>query len=485
MTLPLPILRLIFSYLDTETLKSCMCLSYDIQKNLFTQSPELLLKLNTLYIDHSFEERISNVESYGSSIRILKMSGVMIRSAKEIQNLLRKLPNLQKLIADSCDIEEDTGPQEVTDPVDMSKLTHLQIQYSNLGQNFVKNLKNCNNLRYLFLDSNGSAPYVTFTGFVSRQSDLKELHLLGINGENVNEFFKNFHSDLVKFKLEKLSLHLMFNLNADLSNFLGFLLTQSDCLKSLQVEGYFQDYHHFPIIFNNFKCLEKLKIEVNVPMGAASLSAIKDCRMLSVNELDVAGELKDLFVFKTLIAIFPNLVKLKCEDLLNFPMKNVLDSLQSLEAVEVGKFRCDAMLDVKLPALKKLEISMCYRNFAKNSWANFAENCPHLQELLIHQMQSPRLTESTRTAFAEVIHVLYKFRKLKFFKIFHLTCHDMLVDDRNVRVPYENPRQFEVFVNVDRKVVLLSRYFAENFVDLAMHLKNIYRDFDTETLSSE
>lgn len=368
--------------------------------------------------------------------------------------------------------DEKKAKDEEIEPLDLEKLTILRLESSTISESIIKSLPNCNKLTSLKLTFYYQDPVMTFTDFMCRQDQLEELDLQGWSEMVWKCLFKEDIREKLKFRLKKFSLECEMSYNVNFSN---FIRVQAKYIENLELSSYNINFHYYRMIFHHFHNLTKLIIPIDWVLNDARVNSIKDCRIESLKELELVGANEDVTIFKTIINIFPNIETLKCENLLNFSMRGILENFKKLSCIKSENFRCETMLFVKLPSLKTIETAFLHTMAMDFLWQNLAEDCENIENIWIEDIGQCKLNESIKTEFLTIIKNLKYFKRLKTCKIICMPQENSVNPDHdgieNEQINLIDSPYYKVEIDVRDKTIKISEYFAQHCADVVQLLR--------------
>lgn len=528
MLLPLEILKHILCHLDKEHLKQCLLVSNEFRE-LIIKTPELMRKLQVIFFNENWEAKMPFIEEYGFYVRSIKFDDCGFRSMRDLRKILKLTPNVETLIFYNCFIlespeehhehndenneaaNEDNPPEvlnladaileiraniveqnqseavlepidpEEDEPIDLKKLTYLHLDSCNIAEKLVNSLRNCTTLKKLKITFYYQAPVNFFTDFLCQQNDLQELFCVGWSDMVFKSLFKNdISQEKISFKLKKFTLECELGYHLNFSN---FLRSQADNLQELELTCYNINFHYYRLLFNNFRNLKKLTLPTDWFLTDSRANDIKNCRILTLKELDLVGSNDDISTFSTVLNIFPNIEVLKAENIMYFSLFGILEKFTKLRHIKAENFRVETMMFVKLPSLKVIEASYLFPMALSFLWENLSENCPNVEELIIRDIGHFKLNESIKKEIGIIIKSLKGFKQLKHCEIVSSPQDPMVngdEDHNDVQPPIEHAFYKVIVENRQdqQQLIKLSPYFALNCVDDVNTLKETFSKCD-------
>lgn len=521
---PIEIWKHILCHLDKEHLKKCLLVSYELRE-LIIKTPALMRKLQLVFFNENWESKIPFIENYGYFVRSIKFDDCGFRAMIDLKKILKMTPNVETLIFYNCFFLEspehrenegdevdaelnqipapDEGQPEIAweapqgnvaqseavqepedpdedEPLELKHLTFLHLDSCNIAEKLVRNLRNCNTLKSLKITFYYQAPVNFFTDFVCQQNNLEELHCVGWSDMVFKSLFKDDISrEKIKFKLKKFTLECELGYHL---NFSKFLRSQSSHIKELELTCYNINFHYYRLLFNNFRHLKKLTLPTDWFLTDERANDIKNCRILTLKELEIVGSNDDIATFKTVVEIFPNIEVLRAENMMYFSLHEILEKFTKLRHIKAENFRIESLLFVKIPSLKIIETSYLYPMALSFLWENVSDNCPNLEQLIIKDIGHFKLNESIKKEFSIIIRNLARFKNLIHCKIISSPQDPMVNGDEDQPEPHPHEHPFyKVIIDNEPgkpQLITLSHYFAQNCVDDVEILKTTFNKCD-------
>lgn len=540
MEIPIEIWKEILCHLDKEQLKKCLLVSNKFRE-IIIKTPELMRKLQVIFFNENWQAKIPFIQEYGYYVKNIKFDDCGFRTMKDLKKILMLTPNVETLVFYNCFIleahqeephvdgdavdahaaanaeaneaDEAANAQEVPlaaaalieeeapilveppqrevvndieeadddEPLELKKLTHLHVDSCNIAEKLVRCLRNCKTLESFKITFYYQAPINFFTDFVCQQDNLKELNCVGWSDMVFKSLFKDdISQDRIKFKLKK------FTLECELSyheNFSRFFRSQAAHITELVLTCYNINFHYYRLLFNYFHRLKKLTIPTDWFLTDDRANEIRNCRILTLKELDLVGSSDDIATFQTVVEIFPNIEMLKSENIMYFSMHGILEKFTKLRYIKAENFRVETMLFVKLPSLKVLEISYLYPMGLSFLWENLSENCPNIEHLTIKDIGHFKLNESIKKEIGIIVRSLANFKKLNNFEIASSPQDPMVNGDEDhneLQHQQDHPFYKVVVENMPDKpnFIKLSQYIAQNCLEEVNVLKETFKKCD-------
>jgi hypothetical protein len=219
-------------------------------------------------------------------------------------------------------------------------------------------------------------------------------------------------------------------------------------------------------------------------MTDSRIDAIKDCRILSLRELELVGGNEDIASFQTLISIFPNIEKLICENLVHFSLKGMLENFKRLSYIRTENFAIETMLFVKLPSLKVLDVDYLSPAILDFAWEQLALNCENIEEILIEYIGHAKLNASVKIQYNVLLRNLKHFKNLKKCKIICTPPENTVNADHDDNFNENFPEHpfYKVLIDLIDKKIQLSDYFERHCIEEVNILREEYKDCDITQL---
>lgn len=521
---PLEIWKHILCHLDRDHLKQCLMISKEFRE-LIIKTPELMRKLQVIFFNENWQAKMPFIEEYGFYVRSIKFDDCGFRSMRDLRKILMLTPNVETLVFYNCFIlemtdiehpdhhlqnvenhveienEDDAGLQheeevvqhnesevvlepidpEENDPIDLKNLTYLHLDSCNIAEKLVHSLRNCTTLKRLKITFYYQAPVSFFTEFVCQQNNLQDLYCVGWSDMVFKSLFKDdISKERIKFKLKKFTLECELGYHL---NFSSFLHSQASHLQELELTCYNINFHYYRLLFNHFRNLKKLTLPTDWVLTDSRANEIKNCRILSLQELNLVGSNDDITTFKTVVEIFPNIEVLKSENIMCFSLQGILEKFTQLRHIKAENFRVETMLFVRIPSLKIIEVSYLFPMAMSFLWENLSENCPNIEQLIIRDIGHFKLNESIMTEIGIIINNLKNFKKLTHCEIISSPQDPMVngdEDQNGIQPPIEHAFYKVIIENSPEKhrVIKLSPYFAQHCADDVNTLKETFSKCD-------
>lgn len=248
------LIELIFTHLDSNSLKSCMDASTDF-RDIIIHSPEIMKKMTLKLNDRNWTFKLQFIKDYGFYVRNVE---IFSNSSTAIYyRLLYFMPKIVKLKLDftnsqrlhtqrSVDLEQqdvilaelfsimDCG-NEIFEEFKLTKLEELDAFFYNIDPTSIfKDLMPCKSVKKLSIRHGGNIQHGhdSIVSFLCQQQNLQSLEL---RIARMDLIFSGETIDAMSCKLKCLRLAPSYYADCDYTYLNKFLLKQSDCLEELRV----------------------------------------------------------------------------------------------------------------------------------------------------------------------------------------------------------------------------------------------------------
>jgi hypothetical protein len=362
----------------------------------------------------------------------------------------------------------------------LDKLKSIVLDSPGIAQDLIKHFEQITNLEHLKLTYYYQNPNHSFTEFFLKQEKLKSLDLAGWSDCVFRSLFQVDRSEEIKFKLEKLNIECEMS---DHRHFTSFLRSQSQ-MKEFVLGGHNICFNYYRILFNEMQNLTKLTLPIDWFLTDERMNEIVNCRVESMRDLYVVGSNDDSIVFKTVIDIFPNLEKLRVENLVNFSASS-LGNLRQLRHLHVENYRGECLMFVRFEQLKTLEIDYLFPFGLDFVWDNFTANNPGLEKLIIREIGNFKITESIKKEVAIIVNSLQNLESLQYFDLVRNASQPIVNPDIGARDPRPQADwpYFKILADGRAKTLQICQFIQRNCENVDLKLKQIFADYEVVNLS--
>lgn len=398
--LPEEVLLRIFSEADSKELRKLLGIN-NYFRFLLIKNPVIMRKLPLILQGNNWKNKLEFVEFYGKYIREIIFTNTQMDSVEEICEILKQTPKLETLTFENIqlpkveaeivnvneirmdyyqhprdnEVERIEVNPVVIEKIHLPTLKNLSIKDDNgtsilseFNSNFIIHLNSFS------FELKSEDQLNDFEEFLVEQHSLKSLEI--ISGTEMIFTSSDELLEKIKFKLTKLEITA--GLMRHNPNFIKFLISQKDKLRSflLNIEHIDFRYHNF--IFTHLNSLEVLLFDIDTLATTDSLRNLKNFKPnKNLKTLRLAGKNHHLNIFDAVINIFPRLQQLHIDNLKAF-YGDQIKSLCYLEDLKIGELNRKCLEFNKIPRLKKLELnrvteSFYHEMYEKNLMNNFTQ----------------------------------------------------------------------------------------------------------------
>lgn len=451
----------IFDFLDRSELKEVLSVCKRFRE-LIIGSRRLMRRL-PMSLAKNWINKIEFAGDFGDFVNVLKMDFCSFDSIEEFKSILNLFPNVEKLRINYIYIKQppiEIGARqpELQAPRDSEKFEEYvsfdQLKSLDISSKFwgyitqldskILNHLNTENLEEFLIQLPMQKFSPDFINFLCKQRKLKTLQVFDefIDSFLFDDFtesltYNNFISSLfeidlserVSFQLKKFAIHYR---GDHRENFSKFLSSQNE-LDELEIRKYDDDFVRFKITFDLMRDFRVRKLCIPFElMPANTLNDVERYLNPHVQELHLKGYNNDPVLFNLLLKLFPNIKSLRLEFMLDFPCEN-LATMPYLESIHADHFKIDALQNICIKKLKRLEIGNLYP-FIYTDWERITNPNPTIEEIVINEVSH----FNTMTAIKNSVTIIL--RDLK--KLHHLTitqndspdCLKIIADMRKKRL---------------------------------------------------